>query len=528
MLAKVTTLGISLLIFTACGGTNSTNSSEELSSKTFYVSTNGNDSNDGSATNPWGTIQASIDKLSAGERLIVTSGIYNEKIVFSGDDDSGSKNKNIVLQGETGAIIDGTGLRPTAEEGLIGIHNAHHITIENLELRNFKTQTGVELTDTPIGILIDGTSHDINITKNNIHTIQNLSTCVESSGCGPGANGIGVYGNTQTTMTNLNFIENNVSNCILASSEAFTINGNIDGFKLIGNYVHDNNNIGIDIIGYESDICPNCSEEKNRARNGIVKHNRSINNSTNLAIDDFSHNYWYESSDGSAGGFYVDGGHHLLFEGNYASQNDLGFEFASEHAGKSSSDILMVNNYIYNNREVGLTIGGYAEESTEAGGGSAKNLKIFNNSFYKNRGWGSEISFSYRVQNTILLNNIIYGEETLDDTFSKESNSQESNITWGINLWYAPNVSDTSNIQGSDFIVQNPNYTNPLQGELSLEASSPAINRGNRAKDIKTWIDLFWKNQFTNGVIPTHGSSDIDGNDRFNGEIDLGANEVKS
>ena len=505
----------SIVLFTGCSSEGVKDvEKENINRNIFYVSTSGDNGADGSFSAPWKTIQFAINQLEGKSTLMVKKGIYNEKVLFSQEDDS-----NIYLKAEIGAIIDGSNLKPIGKEALVGIHNAHHIVIENLELRNFKTSIGIELLPTPIGIFIDGTSHDINITNNNIHHIENLSTCGESSDCGTGANGIAVYGNSQTTMTNLNFIDNEISNCILSSSEAFTINGNIDGFRVFNNHVHDNNNIGIDIIGYESDVCSTCEEEQNRARNGIVKNNRSINNSTNLALGTFNNNPWYEGKDGSAGGFYVDGGHHILFEGNRASQNDLGFEFASEHAGKSSHDILMVNNYIYNNREVGLTIGGYSENPTEQGGGDAKNIMVYNNSFYKNAGWGSEIAFSYRARDISLVNNIIYGEGDVTDNFSEEDNSQSSNINWGKNLWWGKDTRDTSSIQGES-IVLDPLYVQSSSGNLDINISSPAIDKGVVQDNISSWSNDFWKRTFIDGVIPSSGSIIIDG------KLDMGADGV--
>jgi hypothetical protein len=487
---------------------------------TFYVSPEGSDVNDGSKDKAWKSIQASIDKIEANSILILKEGIYHESILFLGEEDS-----NIVLKGEVGAVLDGTGITPIGSQALIEIKNAHHIVVENLEIRNFKTATGLEINDSPIGIFIHGSSHDINISKNNIHHIENLSTCGESSGCGTGANGIAAYGDSIHTMTNLNFIDNEISNCILSASEAFTLNGNINGFRILNNYVHDNNNIGIVIIGYEEDTCIACTPENNRARNGIVKGNRAINNSTNLALGNFTNNPWYEGSDGSAGGFYVDGGHHVIFDGNYASQNDLGFEFASEHSSKSSNDILMINNYISNNREVGLSLGGYEEDSTKQGGGNANNIMILNNSFYKNAGWGSEIAFSFRVKNTSIINNIIYGETSIADNFSQEENAQLENITWGKNLWWAEDTSDTSGIQG-EVILSHPLYIDPDNNNLNLQDTSPAKEEGSLQTNINSWNDMFWQKEFLNGNITVHGVKDIQGDIRVNGILDLGADEL--
>ncbi len=493
---------------------------------TFYVANapQGDNANNGSQDSPWEDIQFGVNQLNAGETLIVNAGTYNETVLFSGLSSSGTFGSPVQLLGLDGAIIDGTGLVPSGRLGLITIRNAEHIIIENLEIANYKTSTGVEIDDTPLGILIDGSSKEITIKNNNIHDIQNLSSCDQNSGCGPGANGLAVYGSTSSAITGLVIENNEISNCILSSSEALTLNGNIDGFKILNNYVHDNNNIGIDFIGYESDVCNSCTEKQNRARNGIVKGNRAINNSTNLALGGFSNNPWYGADDGSAGGFYVDGGRNIIFDSNLSSQNDLGFEFASEHSGKSSDEILMINNFVVLNREVGLTIGGYAESTSGEGGGNASNIYVYNNSFYKNKGWGTEIAFSYRVNNASFVNNILVGSGSVSDNFAQETNGQHQNISWNNNIWWADDVSDTSDLQGSS-IIQDPLYINPDNGELSIQVNSPAIDIGQVQADLTSWEDTFWLSQFENGIILVHGEKDINGNDRINAQIDIGAVE---
>ena len=77
-----------------------------------------------------------------------------------------------------------------------------------------------------------------------------------------------------------------------APSEALVLNGNVTGFQVTGNVVRDVNNIGIDMIGGETDIQPNPALV---ARNGIVRRNVVVAANSN-----------YEG--GYAAGIYVDGG----------------------------------------------------------------------------------------------------------------------------------------------------------------------------------------------------------------------------
>ena len=486
-------------------------------SATYYVAQNlfAKNTNKGSKNQPWASLQYAADQLKAGDTLVINAGTYSEMVLLTAQH-SGTAQSPIRIISK-GAVISGEGLKPKGTQGLITLRGARHIHIDGFELKDFKTEKGFEIDNTPVGLLIEGASSHIMVKNNKIHHIENLSTCTQSDDCGPGANGIAVYGNTQLPISNLIFENNEVSHCILASSEAFTLNGNIDGFKLINNYVHDNNNIGIDIIGYEQ-TCEDCVEALDRARNGIVVGNRAINNSTNLPLGEFKHNPWYEGEDGSAGGFYVDGGHNIFFDSNISSGNDLGFEFASEHPHKSTEEILMVNNAISFNREVGLTIGGYGKDENEEGGGNAKQLYIYNNSFFQNKGWGSEIVFAHRVSNTHIANNIFSGAGDVNDNFEAEQKGYQ-NIRWENNLWWASGDTSDSSSLPNGALVKNPFLTLPEKGDFSLYKGSPAINKAVKQADLK-WKSEFWQKEFPNGKIPSQGLKPIE---RF----DIGKNGTK-
>ncbi|WP_378172102.1 T9SS type A sorting domain-containing protein [Aquimarina sp. SS2-1] len=502
---------------------------------TYYVSqTFGNNMNTGSQASPWKTIQFGVDQLDPGDILNVEAGTYTEIVTFSGSSNSGVSDSPITVQSIGNVIIDGSSITPTGRKGLITISGASHLIIDGFELQNYQTPNPVSNdNNTPIGILIEGTCNNLIIRNNKIHDIKNFSSCSQNSGCGTGANGIAVYGDTTSGIQNIELIANEVYECVTASSESFTINGNVNGFKVIDNYVHDNNNIGFDFIGFEDDVCAACGDD-NQARNGIVKGNRAIRNTIfgnpSLGVPA---NPWYQSeinnNEGNAGGFYVDGGRNIIFDSNLSAENDLGFEFGSENQFRETSDILMINNYVYNNKENGVITGGYSstEDDPDGGGGDAVRIYIYNNSFYKNKGWGSEVVFQNRVKDSRVANNIFFGESSTAACHEDFNPSSNTNNTWGTNLWWGTSVSGS--VPGTS-ITQNPNFTDPDTGNLDIqESSTSAIDEGIIQNDINTWTDSFWDTNFPpNGTITVHGNTDYNGNNRFVNTIDLGASEYSS
>ena len=491
-------------------------------SRIVHVAVNGNDqSGSGSAAKPWGSIQFAIDSVGAGSVINVAAGVYAEKILFDGAADSGLEGLPVVIK-SVGGILDGTTITPAGDVGMLTINNASHIVVNGLEIRNYKTATAFSNDATPIGILIQGTGENIQIGGNIIHGIEDNSTCTQNdNNCNSSANGIAVYGNTPGGLKGIKIIGNEVYENVLGASESLTINGNVDGFEVIDNFVHDNNNIGFDFIGGEGDICPACTNAQNRARNGIVRGNRAVNNS----IIHFGANPWYAGDDGNAAGFYVDGGHHILIEQNISSGNDLGLELASENPGFGSDDIIVASNLIYNNFEIGIALGGYAQSVAGEGGGSASRLQVINNTLHHNSGHSSEITMNYRVHDLVFSNNIVFGETSIDENFEQPASHQSTNLSWNNNLWWASGTIDVVPVSDAQAIIANPQMADIENGDAALLAASAARNAGVNISGITSWNDPFWAVLFPSGSIPVHGTADVSGNPRTSGGIDIGATE---
>jgi parallel beta-helix repeat protein len=78
---------------------------------TYYVSTSGSDSNPGSSSQPWRTIQKAANTAAAGDTVTVRAGTYYERVQINV---SGTSSQRITFQGERGSngewltIIDGS------------------------------------------------------------------------------------------------------------------------------------------------------------------------------------------------------------------------------------------------------------------------------------------------------------------------------------------------------------------------------------------------------------------------------------
>jgi hypothetical protein len=359
---------------------------------TFYVSPTGSDSNPGTAAAPWLTIQHAADTVPAGGTALVATGIYNKLVTVtrSGTAAGGF----ITLSAAPGAapIIDGTGLAiPNDENGLITLQNASFVRVIGFELRNY-TSSSKNLD--PVGIYVIGAGDYIELLNNHVHDI---ATTVQSST--GDALGIAVYGTSATTpLGNVIIDGNELDNLTLGFSESLALSGNVQGFQVTNNLIHDNNNIGIDMAGYEPVERKNLAVD--RARDGYVAGNAvfNISSATNPAY----------KGDRSADGIYVDGGSNIVIERNLVHNTDVGIEAASEHQTNHQPDfataITIRDNVVYASNIVGITIGGY-----NAGVGGTQNCVIVNNTLVGDgtakKGTG-ELQIQHHASGNVFYNNI--------------------------------------------------------------------------------------------------------------------------
>lgn len=440
----------------------------------YYVAVTGHDANPGTSANqPWRTVQYAASNATAGSTVHIGSGTYTGPVTVAV---SGTLGQPIVFRGEAGSsnvIITGRGRTPPNDvQGLFHVAGRSYIRLEDVTLCCY---TGVTASHFHMGVYIGGTAHDVEIRNCRIHDI--VHTKDEE-----GANGIGVYGTDEdTAISNIVIRGCEVYNCKLQYSESVTINGNVDGFLVESNHVHHNDNIGIDAIGWETDVAGG----HRRARNGAIRDNRVHHIST-------TYNPTY--NDYSAGGIYVDGGADIVIERNEVYLCDIGIEVGCEHAGKTAEDVIVRNNLVYRNHLCGIAFGGYTTAL-----GSTRNCQFLNNTLYGNDtlAWWNGQFYIQKAQNNLIANNIIYALNDSDNHLFDERMSppNASNNIFAFNVFYGQSGSDsivfrregTYRYDWADYAALtgdtnslwgDPAFTDAVQSNFMLLTNSAAIDAG--------------------------------------------------
>ena len=464
-----------------------------------FVSTSGNDSNTGlSNATAWRTIQYAVDNIGPGSTVNILGGEYNERININV---SGTAADPIIIKNFDGnpAIIDGTGAT-AIQDAMLRISNQDYITIEGLVIRN-------NVKNNAQGILIEGNCQHIAIRNNEIYNIS-YDTVVDNSPC-PNKNSqpIIVYGNATDSLADLTIEYNVIRDCNVGCSEGLAVNGFVERFTVNRNKVFNINNIGIDIIGGEG-VGPVGDDF---ARGGFVTNNEVYNCKSPYA---------------TAAGIYVDGASDIFIENNLVYDNQWGIELGCEKVGFTSFLITVQNNFIYNNEDAGLSIGGF---DYPANSGKVSSSSIVNNTLYNNdtnlsglSGTTGDINLSYTEFVTITNNIVLSTKQDKLIVYADNVNSQGLNMDY--NMYYLlpnPNApeweyegtiyTDLAAYQVGSGLEANSKYVNPelvdlANLDLHLSAASPAR-------------DAVFNNFF-------NGSQDIDGDDRvLFTMIDIGADE---
>jgi hypothetical protein len=475
----------------------------------FYVSTTGDDSNPGTQTAPWRTVQHAADIARAGNTVNVRGGVYEELVTIKA---SGNATDGYITfrsyPGEK-AVLDAEHLAPAGRSAILTIHDKSYVRIEGFELRNYRT---AEHRAVPLGISVMGAGSHIELLKNNVHHVEQNFPGRDRPGSGGNGFGIAVYGtDAKIPISELVIDGNEVHHLKTGSSESLVVNGNVTNFRITHNVVHDNNNIGIDVIGFER-TAPDPAVDQ--ARDGVVSENLvyNITSRGNPAYGD----------DVSSDGIYVDGGTRILIERNVIHDVDFGIELASEHRDRATSYVTARNNLIYHGNTAGVSIGGYAPER-----GHTDHCTVINNTLYDDdtAGTGSgEFQMQWNMADDSFENNIVFAGSRCLMTVNKSQveKDQPPPVKIDHNVYYCAAGSKASawnevsgSITGFEQYVQStghdrhsrfldPHFVDTSGKDFHLRSDSSAIAAG------------------VNDGVPV-GDLDLEGSPRINSrKIDIG------
>ena len=449
---------------------------------TYYVATTGNDSNSGTSTSPWRTIQKALNTAVAGNAIFVKAGTYHDSWMHFVN--SGTLGSPILLHnfGTDVVTIDASG----------DTYGIYATGIQNIEINgiNFNSSTGginIELEGCS-NILIQNITSTMPITGNGGSTARGVQLAPNGStwctnvviknvtavGGGYGVymgsgmvNGLNIIGGTFYSMA---YDGLNICPEVTTDTSIFNRNVVVDGCELRNNYRQ-----GMDVIGTSGVTIRNVYSHhngatgiqlENQVSNGLIEDCTCEYNSQNAA-------FTYET------GIWIDNCIGITVRRCILRHNQTGFRVAASSNSINASYLL-----IYSNSD------GYSDgNSAGVDLSNSTNVYMYNctiDSNSVNTSSRGSVNFrgtgSYTFKNNIISNDNsvweIYrdGAHTLTSDYNMVYNTRALNIynLTGSVTW-ASYKSATS--QDSHSLNANPLYTTP-GSNFYLNSGSTAINAG--------------------------------------------------
>lgn len=339
------------------------------------------------------SIQNAIDSLNGGGTVIVQEGTYNEFITFN---NSGTEANPVVVKAEGKVVIDGQ----NKDGHLFDLNGKSHITIDGFTLINLK---GNEVA----GIYLGGGEQHIKILNNEMYNFNKR----KSGSSGSCVNGIILFGESKTPISNVLIEGNHLHDMDLNWSEALSVTGNAEYVDVINNKVHDMTNIGIDFCG-NFGYAPSRALDQPRhctARGNVI--------------------YNCNSPYATSYGLYCDGAYDILFEDNIVYNCQGGIEVGAEEyvSGNYVGSVIVRNNLIYGCSENGLHVGGYDSGNNA----QVEDVKVYNNTLVNN---GEELFLS-KCDNVELHNNIFINNRNSEILYNEFTNLKTKNVKFHNNLY---------------------------------------------------------------------------------------------
>ncbi len=483
---------VCLALLMACASVNPTPTSVPAG-KSYYVSTQGSDTNPGTKALPFKTIGKAAAVAVAGDTVLILAGTYYEDVK---PQSSGEPDNYIVYKaaGDGEVVIDA---QQGQREACIEIDGKSYLRFDGLTVRGANSsvawpRAGISISDGSDHIILDhitayqnyfgimARGHDKPVS---FITVQNSSTI------GPGNSGNTHYGIFFYEKVYDSTILNNHAAYNLPEKQSYGIEisteypgAQADGARRIvvsGNEVDHNESLGIHTWNASGVLISGNTTHDNGAtgiqiedgsENIVIENNLSTNN---------AQTYEFEA------GAWVDNAQNVLVRDNTLMSNKVGLLITT-----SSRVIVHDNLMVLNNRG--------AENLDNAGGliveDKVANVAVTHNTFYMNGAATAEhggVNFGlfHPVCSAILFENNIVADTagTLDllqdgcsgfvSDFNDFSNSRPLTVSWNqTQVDWSTYLAQTS--QDAHSVTSAPLFANPDELDFSLQPGSPLIGKG--------------------------------------------------
>jgi hypothetical protein len=386
-----------------------------------YVSPAGDDSNPGTKSRPWRTLQHAADRLRAGQTVFVRGGTYRERVQPR---HSGAPGRYVTFAAYPGEapVIDGAGVTlPADQAGLFELRGRGYVRVSGLRIANARPD------DNSNGILVAESHH---VVLENNRTVDTRSS------------GIGVWGSRNVVVRGNEIVRA----CTAGAQESLTVAGT-DTFEVVDNTVRGGGKEGIDA--------------KDGSRNGRI-HGNLVH-------------------DVPAVGIYVDAWDkptaNIEVSGNTVRDvtNGDGIALASEMGG-TLANVRIVNNLVYDTAFVGIAI---TRNGAEGRRHPMLGVTIANNTIWSNgKEWGGGIAVDDPdARKVVVRNNIVAANRSFQLSVSADVAKKDAIVDHTLIDGYRGSRDD-GEVRGESYVEGSPLFVDARAGDFHLRAGSPAIDRG--------------------------------------------------
>jgi len=457
--------------FASCGQEEESADNNSQEAKTLHVATDGNDeTGDGNEAAPFATVEGAIGSgIGPGSEIIVHEGTYEPFSITA--EASGTEAEPVIIRAAEGdadyekvVIKAPKGKYQSGEDGMEELACIYMTNVGGIELQGFETYGGT------YGILYESSPEQgdtalegVYITDCKIHDVV-------------GAHGIAVYaGNDLAPVKNLGVSGCEVHDCLCGDSESLVLNGNIDGFTIAGNVIHDNNNIGIDMIGFEGTAKHAKGSGFDNPYDADFVRNGECHDNIVYNISAEGNPAYYEDGeyDLCADGIYVDGGQDIEIFNNFVFNCDIGLEVATEHSPDDNelfrvSGIKVHDNVVADCKGwTGLCFGGYDKDL-----GFTENCEFARNTFVDNE---TQVGVQRSKGNTI-HDNLFVGEDSSTIEFNYDCREKDMINDFGANTWCIGEGTLEDYMDAGDYDIEVMMPKGGLDKQKVMHSRSEAID----------------------------------------------------